>query len=90
MATIISKFSETSSSQPTTAIAVGELAINLADGKIYSKDSGDLIVNLSGAPEIHDHDTLYYRKATVDDMVITVSTTAPASPVTNQLWLDIT
>lgn len=36
-------------------IDVGEIAINLSDGIIYSKDSGDTIVNLSGALELHTH-----------------------------------
>lgn len=49
MATIIKpKRSETSSSAPTTAnLAVGEIAINTADQKIYTRDSGNNIVTLA-------------------------------------------
>ena len=46
MATVIKpKRSETASSVPTTAnLAVGELAVNTADQKIYVRDSADNIV----------------------------------------------
>ena len=49
MATIIKpKRSETSSSAPTTSnLAVGEIAINTADQKIYTRDSGNNIVTLA-------------------------------------------
>lgn len=36
-------------------LEIGEIAINIADGKIYSKDSSDTIVNLTGALELHEH-----------------------------------
>ena len=46
--TIKPKRSETSSSVPTTSnLAVGEIAINTADQKIYTRDSGDNIVTLA-------------------------------------------
>jgi len=49
MATVIKlKKSETASSVPTTGdIAVGEVAINTADQKIYVRDSSDNIVELA-------------------------------------------
>lgn len=49
MATIIKpKRSETLSSAPTTSnLAVGEIAINTADQKIYTRDSGNNIVTLA-------------------------------------------
>ena len=49
MAVIIKpKRSETASSEPTTSdLAVGEIAVNTADKKIYVRDSGDNIVTVS-------------------------------------------
>jgi hypothetical protein len=51
VATIIKlKRSETASSVPTTGdLAVGEVAINTADQKIYVRDSGDSIVEIANA-----------------------------------------
>ena len=51
MATVIKlKRSETASSVPTTSdLAVGEVAINTADQKIYVRDSGDSIVEIANA-----------------------------------------
>jgi TRAP-type C4-dicarboxylate transport system permease large subunit len=47
--TIQIKSSETAGSVPLAAqLAVGELAVNLADAKIYSKTSGGTIVQVSG------------------------------------------
>ncbi len=49
MATVIKlKKSETSSSVPTTSdLAVGEVAVNTADKKIYIRDSGNNIVEVA-------------------------------------------
>jgi len=45
--TVQHKRSETSGSTPASgSILVGELAINLADGKIFSKNSGGTVVQL--------------------------------------------
>ena len=49
MATVIKlKKSETASSVPTTSdLAVGEVAVNTADKKIYIRDSGNNIVEVA-------------------------------------------
>lgn len=47
--------SSTPGAKPTTAtLSVGEIAINLADRKIYSRNSDDEIIELSGGSE-HTH-----------------------------------
>lgn len=47
--TIQIKSSETAGSIPTAAqLAVGELAVNLADAKIFSKNSSGTVVQVSG------------------------------------------
>lgn len=56
MATLIPKNSATASKVPLPAdLAVGEIAFNITDGVIYSKDAGGNIVVMSGAPELHTH-----------------------------------
>lgn len=62
---------------PTTAqLALGELAINTYDGKLYLKK------NVSGVETIID--------VTGGGASITVSDTAPASPINGALWFDST
>jgi len=57
------KRSETGSSAPTTAdIAVGEIAVNTADRKIYIRDSSDAIKAIQGGMVVTDTDST----ATVD------------------------
>ena len=53
MATVIKlKKSETASSVPTTSnLAVGEVAINTADQKVYVRDSSDNIVVVANKGE---------------------------------------
>ena len=53
MATVIKlKKSETASSVPTTSnLAVGEVAVNTADQKIYVRDSSDNIVVVANKGE---------------------------------------
>ena len=53
MATVIKlKKSETADSVPTTSnLAVGEVAINTADQKIYVRDSNDNIVTVANKGE---------------------------------------
>lgn len=52
------KRSETASSVPTTSdLAVGEIAINTADSKLYVRDSGDNIVSIGGELSVTDTDT---------------------------------
>ena len=53
MAVVIKiKKSETASDAPTTSdLAVGEVALNTADKKIYVRDSSDSIINVSNYTE---------------------------------------
>lgn len=52
------KRSETASSVPTTSdLAVGEIAINTADSKLYVRDSSDSIVSIGGGLSVTDTDT---------------------------------
>ena len=52
------KRSETASSVPTTAdLAVGEIAINTADKKLYVRDSSDNIQALGGGLRVTDTDS---------------------------------
>ena len=53
MAVVIKiKKSETASDAPTTSdLAVGEVALNTADKKIYGRDSNDSIINVSNYTE---------------------------------------
>ena len=53
MAVVIKiKKSETASDAPTTSdLAVGEVALNTADKKIYVRDSNDSIINVSNYTE---------------------------------------
>jgi hypothetical protein len=73
MATIQLKRSATASAVPTTTqLALGEIAINTWDGKLYIKKNNgtDAIVRIG------------------IDYNITVSTTAPSSPAVNDIWID--
>lgn len=72
MANVIKlKNSGTANSAPTS-LEVGELAINYADGKIYYKNSSNVIVQFS----------------TSSGSGITVSETPPASPSAGNLWYE--
>ena len=52
------KRSETSSSVPTTSdLAVGEIAINTADQKLYIRDSSNNIKAIGGGLNVTDTDT---------------------------------
>ncbi|MDX5368169.1 MAG: hypothetical protein LPL29_02230 [Alphaproteobacteria bacterium] len=55
-------------------IQLGELVLNVSDGKVYMR-----VGDGSGTDTVIE----------VGKEQITVSATAPASPVVNQLWLDI-
>jgi len=60
MAVVIKiKKSETASDAPTTSdLAVGEVALNTADKKIYVRDSSDSIINVSNYTEADQSLTL--------------------------------
>ena len=52
-----------------TDLDIGELAVNTADKKLYTKHSNNAVVQIG--------------------TTITVSSTAPASPAVNDLWIEI-
>ena len=60
MATVIKpKRSETSLSVPAAnALAVGELAMNITDGKFYTKTSGNVVKELGGAGSVSLQDVV--------------------------------
>lgn len=76
---------------PTSAdIVAGELAVNMADGKLYTKDDNNNIVNLSGADELHTHqmsqveglNTELSKKADIAGVVFTGKVGTKASATT--------
>lgn len=73
--TIILKKSSTANAVPAAgSLQPGELAVNLADGKLYTKTVGGTVILVgSGATG-----------------GVTISTTPPASPTAGQLWWDST
>ena len=75
--TIQLRRSATANAVPTTTqLALGELAINTTDGKLYLKK------NVSGVETIID--------VTGGGASITVSDTAPTSPINGAMWFDST
>ena len=60
------KRSETSSSVPTTSdLAVGEIAINTADQKLYIRDSSNNIKAIGGGLDVTDTDTTVSGASTI-------------------------
>lgn len=63
--TVQHKRSSTAGAQPTAgAIAVGELAINLADRKLYSKTAGGTVVPIGGGATGSGGDAVFYENDT--------------------------
>jgi len=60
------KRSETGSSVPTTSdLAVGEIAINTADQKLYIRDSSNNIKSIGGGLNVTDTDTTVSASSTI-------------------------
>lgn len=77
--TLLIRRSATPSAVPTTGqLALGELALNTYDGKLYMKK------NVSGT------ESIVQIGAGVGGASVTVSTTAPSSPAAGDLWFDST
>lgn len=75
MATLITKKSSTSGVVPQpTDLQVGELAVNTADGKLFTKHTDDSIVDLSGS-------------GSMTGQPIFISNTAP-STTGKYLWIQ--
>ena len=72
MATIIKpKLSSTSLSVPTTGdLVVGELAMNLADGKFYSKTVGGTVKEIGGAGSAILNDVTANGNITNQDIIL--------------------
>lgn len=77
MANIVQiKRSSVPGKQPNVAdLQVGELAINLADAKLYSKDTSGNIISIAG-------------EAGSGGANVTVSSSPPSSPVIGDVWVD--
>lgn len=78
------KRSETASSAPTTSdIAVGEIAINTADKKLYVRDSNDDIKAIGGGMTVTDTDSTAdvetIKFADTIDGLFTIDTTSESN-----------
>lgn len=70
MPRVITKKSTVTGKVPVTAdLEIGELAVNTADKKLYTKHSNNAVVQIG--------------------TTITISSTAPASPAIDDLWIQI-
>ena len=70
MPKVITKKSTVAGKVPVPAdLDIGELAVNTADKKLYTKHSNNAVVQIG--------------------TTITISSTAPASPAVNDLWIQI-
>ena len=70
MPKVITKRSTVAGKVPLSSdLDIGELAVNTADKKLYTKHSNNAVVQIG--------------------TTITISSTAPASPAINDLWIQI-
>ena len=70
MPKVITKKSTVAGKVPLSSdLDIGELAVNTADKKLYTKHSNNTVVQIG--------------------TTITISSTAPASPAVNDLWIQI-
>ena len=98
MARLITKKSTVAAKVPLAAdLEIGELAVNTADAKIYTKHSDGNVVAMKAEPLAHTHVNATPSaagflsaedKAKLDALSITVSATAPANPNIGDLWVD--
>ena len=72
MATVIKpKRSETALSVPSAgSLEVGELALNVTDGKFYTKTSGNAIKEVGGAGSVTLQDVMTNGATTITDLVL--------------------
>ena len=72
MSTVIKlKRSETPSQIPSAgSLAVGELAMNVTDGKFYTKNSGGSVVEVGGAGSVSLQDVTDNNAITTNDIVL--------------------
>ena len=72
MATVIKpKRSETALAVPTTSdLEVGELAVNVTDGKFYTKTSGNAVKEVGGAGSVTLQDVMTNGATTITNIVL--------------------
>tara|TARA_A100001011_G_scaffold145061_1_gene153234 strand:- start:1015 stop:1398 length:384 start_codon:yes stop_codon:yes gene_type:complete len=72
MATIIKpKRSETASAIPTAgSLQVGELALNVTDGKFYTKTSGNAVKEVGGAGSVTLQNVMTNGASTITDLLL--------------------
>ena len=72
MATVIKpKRSETALSVPAAgSLAVGELAMNVTDGKFYTKTSGGVVKEMGGAGSVTLQNVMSNSNTTITDIVL--------------------
>lgn len=94
-ATIIIKNSVTTGDKPTTSdIVKGELAVNLVDRRLYSRDASDNIVQVGGIGATGgDVDDVFYENAQTVTANYTISTGKSAmstGPITVNTGITVT
>lgn len=72
MSTVIKlKRSETPSQIPSSgSLAVGELAMNITDGKFYTKNSGGTVLEVGGAGSVSLQDVTDNNNVTTNDITL--------------------
>ncbi len=98
MARLIAKKSTVAAKVPLAAdLEIGELAVNTADAKIYTKHSDGNVVGMKAEPLAHTHANATSSaagfmsaqdKAKLDALSITVGATPPSNPNIGDLWVD--
>ena len=72
MSTVIKpKRSETASQIPGSGVlAIGELAMNVTDGKFYTKTSGGVVKEMGGAGSVTLQNVMTNSNTTITDMIL--------------------
>lgn len=90
MATLITKNSSTASAVPLAAdLTQGELAVNVTDKKLYTKDSGGNVVLVSGDVTLTGTQTLTNKTLTSPTLTAPVLGTPASGTLTNTTGLPI-
>lgn len=90
MATIITKNSSTASAVPLAAnLTQGELAVNVTDKKLYTKDSGGSVVQVGGDVTLAGTQTLTNKTLTSPTLTTPVLGTPASATLTNATGLPI-
>lgn len=93
--TIITKYSVTSGAKPTTSdIVQGELAVNLTDRRLYSRNNSDTIVQVGGIGATGGNvDDVFYENSQTVTANYTISSgksAMSAGPITIQSGISVT